>query len=277
MRRKDKLETITISTLQVLSEPNEALRHKSPISDEEIRSVIQLILDTRRYTAQTHPLWSFLISSPTFSFIKSIDRFSCVPRTRSWIRVPNIPPQALFYCIYDCATRLRFDKYYVRFEISRRIDPSLDVLISEVHAPVGVSNREFVEWRRTYFPSIGDAEENQKSIYAIELRSCDDSECCPKVVPASNRVERAEVWLSGYVFQWWLGDDGLIKGSELLVMSQVDWRGAIPKFIINNVTADGPSKWSESLIEAAAQICKDKKIDISMSNELLESKLGLRR
>lgn len=256
----------------ILSEGDISKRHKIPISEYEIVSMMKLVLESRSISPKTHPQWKMPVSTLTFNFVKSVDNPSGVLRSRSWIRVPNIPPQVLFYCIYDCETRRTFDKYYVRFEASRVVDACLDVLISEVRAPVGVSNREFVEWRRTIFP---EGNEGLNARYGIQLRSCDDSECSKTIGPSKTRVERAEVWLSGYVFQWWLGDDGSVKGSEIMVMSQVDWGGSIPKLIINNASADGPSKWSKSLIAAAEQVCRDKNLNISMSNDTLQDVLGL--
>lgn len=271
-------EPCFLNVHDMLAERIDSERHKNPISEDEIMSMTEFVLETKAYSKQSHPNWSFPISNPSFSFIKSADDLSGVVRTRSWIRAPDIPPQALFFCIYNSEARLKFDKYYVRFEVSRVVNPLLDVLISEVRAPVGVTNREFVEWRRVLIPEVsGDAKGRNGARYAIQLRSCDDSECSEGILPASKHVERAEVWLSGYVFTWWLDDDGKVKGSEVLVMSQVDWRGSIPKFIMNTATVDGPGKWSHSLIDAAAQVCKEKHVDLSMGDNVLEEIFGITR
>ena len=262
----------------MLAERIDSVRHRNPISEDEIVSMTEFVLETRAYCKQSHPNWSYPISSPSFSFIKSADDLSGVVRTRSWMRAADIPPQALFYCIYNSEARLKFDKYFVRFEVSRVVNPLLDVLISEIRAPVGVTNREFVEWRRVLIPDVsGDEERQNGARYAIQLRSCDDSECSEVILPSSKHVERAEVWLSGYVFKWWVDDDGKVKGSEVLVMSQVDWRGSIPKFIMNTATVDGPGKWSHSLIDAAAQVCREKQADVSMSDKVLEEIFGIPR
>ena len=190
---------------EMLSEGEDSVRHATPISDEELVSMIDYVLETRSYTAASNPEWTVAVDSPSVHFIKRSIKSSGTVRTRSWAKVPGVPPQALFKCVYDCALRLQFDKYFTRFEVSRSIDHVTDVVVSQLDSPVGISDREFVEWRRCFLPELRD---KSSMVYAIELRSCDDSQCSASVRPSSKRVERAETWLSGYVFKWWLDENG---------------------------------------------------------------------
>lgn len=260
----------------MLAEANDSVRHKSPISPEELESMVDFVLDTRALTAKSNPEWSFQVSSSNLNFIKQIDESTGVLRSRSWIKVDDVPPQVLFYCLYDPTTRMAFDKFYDRFQVSRRVEPGLDVLISEIDTPMGLSNREFLEWRRCRLPDLSRPPASRSSIqYVIYLRSCADAECSTDIRPSTKKVERAEVWLSGYVIQWWLDENGQPLGSELLVMSQIDSRGHIPKFLANSATSSSPSKWALSLTEAAKKLCASKNIDMKMSDAEIEKCLGV--
>lgn len=260
---------------EMLSEGEDSVRHATPISDEELVSMIDYVLETRSYTAASNPEWTVAVDSPSVHFIKRSIKSSGTVRTRSWAKVPGVPPQALFKCVYDCALRLQFDKYFTRFEVSRSIDHVTDVVVSQLDSPVGISDREFVEWRRCFLPELRD---KSSMVYAIELRSCDDSQCSASVRPSSKRVERAETWLSGYVFKWWLDENGEPQGSEIFVMSEVDLRGSLPKLFVNTAVSSGPVKWSASLVDAAKRLCEAQGAkDLNQREEELEELLGVKR
>jgi hypothetical protein len=265
-------------TLQeVLSIKEDSTRHSIPISRDEIESMISYVIETRHYLPATHPEWDFSISSPEFNFIRRTDDTSNLFRTRSWIKLPRVPPQVLFHILQDPKQRMSFDKYYVRFESSRCVSSELDVVVSELDAPIGISNREFVEWRRQY---VSDSTTPRKDcVYAIELRSCDDDQCSPTIRPRSKGLERAETWLSGYVITWWFDPDTRqVLGSEILVMSQIDMRGMLPQMFVNIVGAlSAPTKWCRSLIEASLKFCKSSGIHVDMTDDDIESKLGIKR
>jgi len=255
----------------------DSARHCVPISREEIESMIAYVMGTRTYTPATQPGWDYSINSPEFNFIRRTDDTSALVRTRSWIKIPRVPPQVLFHILTDPKQRMAFDKYYLRFEVSSKISSELDILISEVDAPIGMSNREFVEWRRVSVPPVSIDRAN--AVYAIELRSCDDDRCSSQIRPRTRGIERAETWLSGYVMTWWIDPKtGEPIGSEILVMSQIDMRGMIPKTFVNMVGGvSAPTKWCRSLVDASMKFCKDTGIDISMTDSEIETKLGIGR
>jgi hypothetical protein len=267
-----------MSVEEMLAESNDSVRHGRQISEEELESAVEFVLATRCITPCSHPEWSFQDIGSSSNFIKQIDPITGALRSRSWIKLYQIPPQVIFCCLFDTKYRLEFDRFYKRFEISRKINDRLDILISEVETPVGISNREFVEWRHCRLPTFEDPVIGRENVqYVIYLRSCNDDECSSEVRPNSRKVERAEVWLSCYVIQWWLDENGRATGTELIVMSQIDSRGSIPKFIANSAAAHSPSKWMRSISEFAKRIVSDKHIEIeSMSDKEIENVLGLR-
>ena len=269
---KSDLDTVD----RILSLKHDSERHIVPISREEIESMVAYVKETREYTASTHPGWDYSINSPEFNFIRRTDNTSDLVRTRSWIKVPRVPPQVLFHLLTDPKQRKSFDKYYLRFEVSRKVSDDLDILISEVDAPIGMSNREFVEWRRVSVPVSSDVG-RKEAVYAIELRSCDDDQCSPNIRPRTKGIERAETWLSGYVMTWWLDPvTGEPLGSEILVMSQIDMRGMIPQMFVNLVGGvSAPTKWCRSIVDASVKFCKNYNIDMNMTDAEIEKILGI--
>lgn len=261
---------------EMLAEGEDSVRHSTPISEEELLSMVEYILETRSFSEASHPEWTIAVDSPSVNFIKRPIKKSGTVRTRSWAKIAGVPPQALLKCVYDCKLRLDFDEYFVRFQVSRSIDDAMDVLVSQVDSPVGISDREFVEWRRCFLSELRD--DRASLVYAIELRSCDDSQCSASVRPSPKRVERAETWLSGYVFKWWLDENGAPRGSEVFVMSEVDLRGSLPKIFVNNAVTSGPVKWSSSLADAGRRLCASKGVkDLSKSDRELEELFGVPR
>ena len=262
----------------VLKIQEDGIRHSQQISREEIESMVVYVHETKKYTPADSRGWDCVIDSPEFNFIKRIDDATNLVRTRSWIKIPRVPPQVLFHILRDPKERVSFDKYYRRFEVSRTVSSELDVLISEVDAPIGVSNREFVEWRRILVPE-GPGISRKDAVYAIQLRSCDDAECSQSILPRSKRLERAETWLSGYVMSWWLDPEtNEALGSEILVMSQIDMRGLLPQLFVNMVGAvSAPTKWCRSLIDASQKFCKSSGIHSDMTDEEIEEKLKIVR
>jgi hypothetical protein len=69
--------------------------------------------------------------------------------------------------------------------------------------------------------------------------------------PVGKNNVRAEVWLSGYLIQWWKDTDGTVLGSQVLVMTQIDVKGLIPKYLVNALSSSGPKRWVKSVTAAA--------------------------
>jgi hypothetical protein len=236
-------------------------------------SLIRFVDSTKRFTAKENPEWAFTVNTPHFQYIYQKDEVTGLIRSRSWTKIKGVPPQVVFQILYDPDCRKSFDKYYVRFEVSRVVNEHLDILISEVGGPVGLSNREFVEWRWHSMPSGHDTSISE-AVYAIYLRSCSDEECSSQVRPKVKGVQRAETWISGYLIRWWLDEGGIPIGSELLVLSQVDSKGSVPKVLVNMVSGpSAPTKWSRSLVIAAEKFSKSRGISINMPSDEIDERL----
>jgi hypothetical protein len=268
------LDGVSFATVHdMLNEHDETKRHRIPISMEELNSMVEFVEGTKLYTPSSHPEWKYN-TDPHFHYIKRVDDSTGVLQSRSWIKIPGVPPQVVFHALYNSNARRAFDKYYNRFEVSRVVSPNLDVLISEISLPM-VSNREFVEWRYSCTPASNSGSRSEHR-YVIYLRSCDSSACSDEVCPSTKKkVERAEVWMSGYIVSWWFApDNSTILGSELLVLSHVDSRGSLPKIALTAMGSSGPSKWANSLEEYVKRITKEKRINLDMSDEAISEVLA---
>lgn len=234
---------------EMFAERNDAVRHATPISEVELDSLIQYVEATRKFSdflevpASLPAEWSLCSEGEEFDCFKSIDESTGIVRTRTWAHIRGVPPQTLFFILSDSQTRRMWDKHYAKFEPewTDPADPRLDILDAVVSAPLGFANREFLEWRRTRLAlSKGDP-------FAIYLRSWNESGAGR---PVSKGAVRAEVWLSGYLISWW-EEDGQVLGAQVMVMTQIDVKGLIPKYIVNALSSSAPRKWVKSVTAAA--------------------------
>jgi hypothetical protein len=241
------------SVSEMLNEQDENLRHSTPISVEEIQSAVSYVESTRGLAEDQ--TWSLCCSTDTFDCYKSIDDKTGLVRTRTWARIAGIPPQTLFHILYDNEARKHWDHHYARFETIFRDpnDPNLDILDAIVSAPLGCANREFLEWRRKMLPQQN--RENREGKFVIFLRSWSG----PTSRPVIRGNVRAEVWLSAYLIQWWKDEEtGEVLGSEVMVMTQIDIKGLIPKYLVNALSSSAPKKWVKGVTSAAAKELEDR-------------------
>jgi len=244
------------SVTEMFAESRDDVRHFTPISREEIESVVDYVEQTREYTTNPSSVpsaWSMCSQGDSFDCFKSIDDSSGVVRTRTWAKIRGIPPQTLFHILYNNEARKSWDHHYAKFDTEWR-DGDLDIVDAVVTAPFGCANREFLEWRRC----LKLQADERKNKYVIYLRSWDDAKRGGRPVRRGN--VRAEVWLSGYIIQWWLDEEsGEVLGSDVMVMTQIDVKGLIPKYLVNALSSSGPKRWVKSVTSAAMSEIQDKR------------------
>ena len=255
------------SVEEMLREENDERRHCTPISLEEIESAVEFVEGTRRGLDQD-PAWSLCSSTDTFDCFKSIDEKSGVVRTRTCARISGVAPQTLFHILYDNDARKAWDHHYARFDTIWRDpkDPCLDILDAIVSAPLGCANREFLEWRRRL---VG------KGRFVIFLRSWSG----PDSRPVLRGNVRADVWMSAYLIQWWRDPTtGELLGTDVMVMTQIDIKGLIPKYLVNALSNSAPKKWVKGVTTAATKEIESRGLSdkcLHMSNEELDSLYGI--
>ena len=238
---------------EMLAQKADDIRHATRISKFEILSVIDYVEQTKKFSIDpssiTHTGWSLCSEGENFDCFKSIDESTGIVRTRTWAKLRSVPPQTLFHILYQTEARKNWDHHYARFESewTDPNDPELDIIDAVVTAPFGCANREFLEWRRRFVPEKNRT--NRDGTFVIYLRSYDDVD---RNRPVGKNNVRAEVWLSGYLIQWWKDEStGQVLGSQVLVMTQIDVKGLIPKYLVNALSSSGPKRWVKSVTAAA--------------------------
>ena len=261
-----------LTVQEMFAEKRDDIRHSVKISKNEIASVVAYVEATKSFSDSSPPHeWSLCSEGESFDCFKSIDEGSGVVRTRAWAKIAGVAPQTLFYMLYNNAARRQWDHHYAKFETewTDPEDPSLDIIDAVVTAPFGCANREFLEWRRCQIPDKDD--KNGK--FVIYLRSWSP----PDARPVQKGAVRAEVWLSGYLIQWWYDETtGARLGTDVMVMTQIDIKGLIPKYLVNALSSSAPKKWVKGVTAAATAELDKRGIDcLAMTDAALHAEYGL--
>jgi len=249
---------LEFSSFEEYLRADEISRHCTPPSRAEFESVFDFVGEL----SESSPGWGVCTQREGVYAIKSLDPESGIIRVKTVGQLPGVPPQVAFHCSYDAQTRASWDVHFVFFrsEAARTpVSPGIDIIHAAVHAPV-VSDREFLEWRMLEAPPAGRPEHSGG--FRMYLRSCDFSDA-PEV--GKGRV-RADVLASAYEISW--QPDG--KGCQLVIYSQVDIKGSIPKFVINSLAPSTPLKWVKKLRSACAEFMSAHHLSVSDSDAKLD-------
>ena len=257
------------SVEEALAECSDMRRHMSPISSMELRSLGLLVENMEASSPCSRSGLTVLHRSEEFELRTMNDALSGLPRTLTTYKIRGVAPQVLFHCVNSPMHRLRFDASLKRFEVLRQDNSLVDVILTEISTPVGISNREFVEWRRIYIPQ--SSEPRSKREYICHMRSCSD-EILP---PNGKRVQRGETWLSGYVFKWWLDENNACIGTQIKIISQVDPKGNMPKALPKALVVNHATKWVKRLIDYSRKFVSDMGLNMSMSDSEIDQALHL--
>lgn len=161
---------------------------------------------------------------------KKLVEGSPVIMVRCDIECTGINPNECFQMIYNFDIRKSWDKALSAIVIEK-IDDFTDYIYSVFKAPWGASNRDFCQFRRWAY--------NVKELdYVIYMVSVEHDKC-----PDVNGNVRAHTYISGYAIKKHPTDP---NSCLLMIVSQVDIKGLVPKFIVNSIAASGPSGWGLS-------------------------------
>ena len=162
----------------------------------------------------------------------------------------GIPADIVFKAIYNTDIRQSWDKLFYHFEVVEHDEEKLEtVLYYVIKAPLGISNRDFLQRRRVMynFP--------KKDVVTMHFKSIDH----PSKPPVSGIV-RAETILSGYIIEQ-IQDDPPI--SQLIVISQNDIKGLIPRYLVNLASGKAPKQWIANLISGCHTLMLEEGYSIS--------------
>jgi hypothetical protein len=146
----------------------------------------------------------------------------------------GIPKDIVYDAIYDTDIRQSWDKIFHQFEVLEE-DDEHTVLYYVIKAPLGISNRDFLQSRRVIedWPREG--------VTYMHFKSIDHP-----LKPLVKRVVRAETIMSGYIIEQ-IQDDPPI--TQLIIVSQNDVKGLIPKALVNMGASKAPKQWISNLIK----------------------------
>lgn len=156
---------------------------------------------------------------------------------RAWATVPGVDLTVAFFLFYNIEERVKWDKVFVRMDV---IDSGLqgsDIIYSLMKVPA-VTPRDFLQYRRVRVMDDG-------SIHIV-LRSAEHPN-----MPDAKGVIRAESYISGYILTQSYDNDKPVL--NIYLMTCVDIKGLIPKWIINATAPRKPAEWVETLRKAAIE------------------------
>lgn len=143
--------------------------------------------------------------------------------------------ECVFEAIYDTDIRQSWDKLFHKFEVVEHDEESMStVLYYVIKAPIGISNRDFLQQRKVVM------DWPKKGVIYMHFKSIEHEK-----KPEVKGTVRAETIISGYVIEQ-IQDDPPV--TQLIVISQNDIKGLIPKYLVNMASGKAPKQWTANLI-----------------------------
>jgi len=180
------------------------------------------------------------MDNPIMKIQKIRPEDSPVVLIRATAFLQGLKPKQIFDVIYDTAYRTKWDHVVAGFRVVEKIDEVTDIIYFMIKAPFGVSTRDFVQ-QRCY-----QLDYPQKDHVVISFVSTTH----PSVPPIKNHI-RGETILSGYIIRPARSDPH--NSTEMIIISQVDIKGSIPKTIVNYVASKAPLEWVNKMVKAVKE------------------------
>jgi len=153
----------------------------------------------------------------------------------------DIPADIVYTAIFDTDIRQSWDKLFHKFEVVEH-DDQHTVLYYVIKAPLGISNRDFLQLRRV------EHDWPRKGVTYMHYKSIEHEE-----KPEYKGIVRAETIMSGYVIEQIQDDPPITK---LIVVSQNDIKGLIPKYLVNMASGKAPKQWIANLVNGWEELMK---------------------
>jgi hypothetical protein len=151
---------------------------------------------------------------------------------KSFTRIPGVPPETVYEVMVNPAIRKQWDKAVSNFElIEDHPDEGRSILYYMIKTPIGVSNRDFLQQRKVKFGFP------RHDMITLHFKSVKHPSC-----PEKANIIRAETLISGYILERAVNNDGSVDTS-IIMISQNDIKGVLPKSIVNMISVKGPKQW----------------------------------
>jgi len=207
-------------------------KHKMPITLSEF-ALLQQKAD--------EPLkgWDVCVDRKEIKVAKTQNDTGCIT-LRAWATVPGVDMNVAFFLFTNHTERVKWDKVFAIMEV---VEPNMQgssILYSLLRVPV-VTDRDFLQYRRIRVMDDG-------SIHIV-LRSAEHLD-----MPEQKGAIRAESYNAGYILrQTFEGDTPVLN---IFIMSCLDIKGFVPKWLINATAPRKPAEWVEALKKASVDYMK---------------------
>ncbi|PFH38685.1 START domain-containing protein [Besnoitia besnoiti] len=220
------------------------LKHQTPIGLYEFD-----FLDEKMAQDVNDPSWELTVDQKGIRVYKYIAPNSPVVLVKAYAELEGIPMPVLCHEIRDIQMRLQWDSTFEDYRIIESNVNHNEIIYCLMKAPFPVSNRDFLQWRRTEV-------DLEAGVVKMLMRSASHPS-----VPERPGVVRAETILSGYVMQ--------ARGpnsSSVFILAQTDVKGLIPKWVVNTTAARAPVGWVENLRKACLKFMKEHGTEVPASS-----------
>jgi hypothetical protein len=203
------------------------IKHQMPITYSEFELV-------RQKKDEDLKGWDLCVDRKEIRVAKIQNDTGCIT-LRAWATVPGVDLLVAFYLFTNHHERVKWDKVFAKMDVIGGDVQGSNILYSLMKVPL-VTPRDFLQYRRSRIREDGSIE--------IVLRSAVHQD-----MPDQKGVIRAESYIAGYVLQQTY--EGSTPVLNIFLMSCVDIKGLIPKWIINQTAPRKPAEWVDTLKQAA--------------------------
>jgi len=206
-----------------------SFKHKMPITLSEFEFL-------RQKKAESLDGWDVCVDRKEIKVAKTQTETGCIT-LRAWATVPGVDMTVAFFLFANHHERVKWDKVFAKMSIIAEDIQGSEILYSLMKVPA-VTARDFLQYRRCLVRDDGSIE--------IFLRSAIHQD-----MPEQKGVIRAESYIAGYILHQTF--DGTTPVLHIFLMSCLDIKGLIPKWIINATAPRKPAEWVETLRKAALE------------------------
>jgi hypothetical protein len=204
-------------------------KHKMPITLSEFDFLSGL---------RDEPLtnWDVCVDRKEIKIAKTQTETGCIT-LRAWATVPGVDMGVAFYLFANHIERVKWDKVFAKMSLVAEDVQGSQILYSLMKVPA-VTPRDFLQYRRCLVREDGSVQ--------IVLRSAAHQD-----MPEQKGVIRAESYIAGYILK--ATYNGTTPVLNIFLMSCLDIKGLIPKWVINLTAPRKPAEWVETLRKAALE------------------------
>eukprot|EP00033_Pygsuia_biforma_P000233 GCRY01000292.1.p1 GENE.GCRY01000292.1~~GCRY01000292.1.p1 ORF type:complete len:231 (-),score=32.49 GCRY01000292.1:203-895(-) len=153
------------------------------------------------------------------------------------ISVLPVKPKTAYEVVKDVTNRKVWDPLFLDYELVEQLDESSDVVYSSVKCPMGVKNRDWVDYR-AYHPH-----ESEENVYLAVFKSG-----LHPSKPDRPKFIRAETCMAGYVIR------PHEEGCQIVIFNKTDVKGDIPSTLVNKQTKSSVSAWVTKFLKRCQEL-----------------------